>query len=65
MNMNMNMNMKKFDIGDKVTYNDMNGTITRDSVLGFSKCCCYEVTWDNKQRKVFIRDEVNLLNKLT
>jgi hypothetical protein len=44
---NMEMN-NMFMVGDRISYKDELGTVTRTSILGFKPCCAIQIKWDKE-----------------
>ena len=48
MNMNNNMmNMQMFAVGDRISYQNKEGTVSRINILGMRPCCAIQVVWDD------------------
>lgn len=48
--MNSEMNMQMFVVGDRISYNGDEGTVSRTNILGMRPCCAIQVVWDDSTK---------------
>lgn len=55
-----------FAVGDKITYKNEPGTVSRINILGMRPCCAIEVTWDDetKMKKILQMKQLNDVMKI-
>jgi hypothetical protein len=54
----------EFNVSDRVSYKNKNGTVKRNRVFGSKHCCSIHVIWDDKTQsilqKVDLKDVVKI-----
>jgi hypothetical protein len=54
----------EFNVSDRVSYKNKNGTVKRNRVFGSKQCCSIHVIWDDKTQsilqKVDLQDVVKI-----
>ena len=66
-NMNNNMmNMPMFAVGDRISYHNNEGTVSRINILGMRPCCAIQIIWDDttKISQILQMNQLNDVVKL-
>ena len=48
---------EQFELGDKLSYKDRTGTVTRINILGLTPCCAVQVDWDDTGKKQILQSK--------
>lgn len=54
-----------FSIGERISYLNKQGKVSRINIMGFKACCCIEIEWDDgSMKKVLQMHQLNDIVKL-
>ena len=48
---------EQFSKGDRISYKDRTGTVSRINILGLTPCCAVQITWDNSELKSILHSK--------